>query len=409
MTKFLPANMLLKGKKIILGITGSIAAYKIPFLIRMLIREGADVQVLLTPAARDFVTPLTLSTLSQHPVYCEGFNPADGRWNSHVELGGWADLYLIAPLTANTLAKMAHGLADNLVLATYLAAKCPVFFAPAMDMDMYRHPSTRENIRILQGFGNILIEPQEGELASGLCGEGRMEEPGRIVSILASAQKKKESLKGKKVLVTAGPTYEAIDPVRFIGNHSSGLMGFALAREAAIRGARVTLVTGPVHQITGHPSIERVNVVSAAEMYKAVSKQFSGSDITIMAAAVADYTPAKTESQKIKKQKQDKLSLELKATTDILSELGKKKNKDQVLVGFALETENEKANALSKMNNKNLDLIVLNSLKEKGAGFGCSTNKIKIFHRSGKAFNFELKTKDEVAGDIFNEIEKIIR
>jgi phosphopantothenoylcysteine decarboxylase / phosphopantothenate---cysteine ligase len=400
--------MSLKGKKIIIGITGSIAAYKIPFLIRLLIKEGAEVQVLITPAARDFVTPLTLSTLSLHPVICEGFSASDGRWNSHVELGNWADLYLLAPLTANTMGKMVNGLADNLVIATYLAARCPVYFAPAMDVDMYNHPSTQENIRKLQSYGNILIQPQVGELASGLCGEGRLEEPEKIVRMLREAQKKKASLKGKNILITAGPTFEAIDPVRYIGNHSSGTMGFELAREAAERGAGVTLIAGPVSQNLVHPSVQRIDVVTAADMHKAVLHYFKKADITIMAAAVADYTPAKKADEKIKKHAQGKMILELTGTADILSDLGRKKKNKQILVGFALETNDEKKNALAKLKTKNLDMIVLNSLKDTGAGFGYTTNKVKIFHRSAKSVSFTLKPKKEVAADIINEIEKII-
>jgi phosphopantothenoylcysteine decarboxylase / phosphopantothenate---cysteine ligase len=399
--------MSLKGKKIILGITGSIAAYKIPYLVRLLIKEGADVQVLLTPSACDFVTPLTLSTLSQRPVMVDSFNPDDGAWNSHVEMGNWADLMIIAPVSANTLGKMAHGIVDNLLLTTYLAAKCPVFFAPAMDLDMYHHPSTQENIRILQSFGNKLIAPKEGELASGLCGAGRMEEPEEIARILNGVQKKKETLKGKKVLVTAGPTYEPIDPVRFIGNYSSGLMGFEIAREAALRGAIVTLICGSVNQETKNPAIKRIDVKSAADMYREVMKHFTTSDITIMAAAVADFTPENQSQLKIKKQSEINLDIILKPTVDILAGLGKLKKKNQVLAGFALETDNEESNAIAKLKNKNCDIIVLNSLKDKGAGFGYKTNQIKIFTRKGKSLSFGLKLKSEVAADILNEIEKL--
>lgn len=397
--------MSLKGKKILLGITGSIAAYKIPILVRLLKKEGAEVQVLLTPSACDFVTPLTLSALSQRPALVKGFNPEDGSWNSHVEMGNWADLMIIAPVSANTLGKMAHGLADNLLVATYLAAKCPVYFAPAMDLDMYHHPSTQANIKLLKSFGNILIAPNEGELASGLCGAGRMEEPEAIARILAGSQKKKESLKGKHVLVTAGPTYEAIDPVRFIGNHSSGKMGFALAQEAAVRGAIVTLIAGPVNLETAHPSIHRVNIISAAEMQQAVAKAFPKADITLMAAAVADFTPLTPAKEKIKKTTENKQEIKLKQTIDILAGLGKIKGRKQILGGFALETQFEERHALAKLKNKNLDFIVLNSLKEKGAGFGHNTNKITIFQRNGKKLNFGLKLKEEVAADIFDAIE----
>jgi phosphopantothenoylcysteine decarboxylase / phosphopantothenate---cysteine ligase len=399
--------MSLKGKKIILGITGSIAAYKIPYLVRLLKKEGTEVQVILTPSACDFVTPLTLSTLSQRPVMVESFNPVDGAWNSHVEMGNWADLMIIAPVSANTLGKMAHGIVDNLLLTTYLAAKCPVFFAPAMDLDMYHHPSTQENIRILQSFGNKLIAPNEGELASGLCGAGRMEEPEEIVKILSGVQKKKETLKGKKVLVTAGPTYEPIDPVRFIGNYSSGLMGFEIARESALRGAIVTLICGPVNQETQNPLIKRIDVKSASDMHREVMKHFPTSDITIMAAAVADFTPEHQAQLKIKKQSEKNLDIKLKPTFDILAGLGKLKKKNQVLAGFALETDNEESHAIAKLKNKNCDIIVLNSLKDKGAGFGYKTNRIKIFTRKGKSLTFGLKPKNEVAADILNEIEKI--
>ncbi len=400
--------MSLKGKKILLGITGSIAAYKIPILLRLLKKEGADVQVLLTPAACDFVTPLTLSALSQRPALVKGFNPENGSWNSHVEMGNWADMMIIAPVSANTLGKMAHGLADNLLVATYLAAKCPVYFAPAMDLDMYHHPSTQANIKLLQSFGNILIAPNEGELASGLCGAGRMEEPEAIVNVLAGSQKKKASLKGKTVLITAGPTYEAIDPVRFIGNHSTGQMGFALANEAVLRGASVILVAGPVQLKTPHPAIKRVDVTTAEEMNKAVNSVFKKADITLMAAAVADFTPVSAATEKIKKNKNAVPEIKLKPTTDILAGLGAVKRKSQILGGFALETQFEEKNALTKLKNKNLDFIVLNSLKEKGAGFGYPTNKVTIFQRNGKKRTFGLKLKEAVAVDIFDAIEQMM-
>lgn len=413
MTKRVETNtcdpMSLKGKKILLGITGSIAAYKIPFLLRLLKKEGADVQVLLTPSACDFVTPLTLSTLSQHPALVDSFNPEDGSWNSHVEMGNWADIMLIAPVSANTLAKMANGMVDNLLLTTYLAAKCPVYFAPAMDLDMYHHPSTQQNIQKLISYGNILIAPNEGELASGLCGAGRMEEPENIVKVLEGAQKKKASLKNKHVLITAGPTFEAIDPVRFIGNHSSGKMGLELAREAVSRGATVTLVCGPVSQEIQHPSINRINVVSAEEMFQQVTKLFPAADITLMAAAVADFTPVITSDQKIKKQGSRGLQIELTPTKDILAELGKRKKAAQLLGGFALETQDEEKNALAKLKNKNLDFIVLNSLQEAGAGFGVDTNKITLYRRDGKKRNFGLKLKRQVAADIFDEVEQMLK
>ncbi len=397
---------MLKGKKILIGITGSIAAYKIPILVRLLKKEGAEVQVVVTPVAKDFVTPLTLSTLSGSPVLCEGFDRLDGKWHSHIELGSWADIYLIAPVSANTLAKMANGLADNLLTATFLAAKCPVFFAPAMDLDMYKHPATQNNIRTICSFGHHLIEPREGELASGLCGAGRMEEPEKIVEVLDSFLKKKEVLKNKNVLVTAGPTYEHLDPVRFIGNHSSGLMGFEIASAFAERGARVTLVTGPVNLNISHPAIHRVDVVTAEEMYRYCTKVFPTCDITVMAAAVADYKPAEFSEKKIKKSDAS-LSVKLVKTPDILASLGKVKKKNQVLVGFALETDNEKENAIKKLKNKNLDFVVINSLKDQGAGFKHTTNKITIVDKNLTATMFDLKSKREVANDIVNEIIKL--
>jgi phosphopantothenoylcysteine decarboxylase/phosphopantothenate--cysteine ligase len=397
---------MLKGKKILLGITASIAAYKIPFLIRLFIREGAEVQVLMTPAATDFVTPLTCSALSGNPCLVEGFNPVDGTWNSHVDWGNWADLYLIAPVTAVSLSKMCNGLADNLLVATYLAAKCPVFFAPAMDLDMYKHPSTKANIERLQHYGNYLIEPTSGELASGLCGAGRMEEPEEIVRIISAYFKKKKQLAGKKVLITAGPTFEAIDPVRFIGNHSSGKMGFALAEECASIGADVTLVSGPV-SMDKSLYVKHIDVVSADEMYREVLNNFDQADIVIMAAAVADYRPENPATDKIKK-KDDRLSIQLIKTTDILAELGKRKQDDQILAGFALETSNEMENAEKKLRTKNLDMIVLNSLRDDGAGFGVSTNKVTIIKRDGKQQSYPQKDKRDVAKDIISEIVRCI-
>ncbi|MCD4683442.1 MAG: bifunctional phosphopantothenoylcysteine decarboxylase/phosphopantothenate--cysteine ligase CoaBC [Bacteroidales bacterium] len=394
---------MLKGKKILIGVTGSIAAYKIPILIRLLIKEGAEVKVILTDAAKDFVTPLTLSTLSGNPVQSEFFEKTDGTWNSHVDLGNWADLYLLAPVSANTMGKLANGMADNLLSATYLAAKCPVFFAPAMDVDMYNHPSTSKNINQLKTFGNILVEPEEGELASGLYGAGRMQEPEKIIKILDSFFQKKKDFDKVKVLISAGPTYEAIDPVRFIGNFSTGQMGYALANEFSKRGAIVELVSGPVNLKIDSENVNITNVTSAAEMYNACLSAFSQVNIAIMSAAVADYTPERQQKQKIKKQA-GSLTIKLQKTKDILKELGNNKRKDQYLVGFALETENEFENAKAKLKNKKLDLIVLNSLQDKGAGFGYSTNKITLLDNKGDIDQFELKSKSEVAKDIADKI-----
>ena len=394
---------MLKGKKILIGVTGSIAAYKIPILIRLLIKEGAEVKVILTDAAKDFVTPLTLSTLSGNPAQSEFFEKTDGTWNSHVDLGNWADLYLLAPVSANTMGKLANGMADNLLSATYLAAKCPVFFAPAMDVDMYNHPSTSKNINQLKTFGNILVEPEEGELASGLYGAGRMQEPEKIIKILDSFFQKKKDFDKVKVLISAGPTYEAIDPVRFIGNFSTGQMGYALANEFSKRGAIVELVSGPVNLKIDSENVNITNVTSAAEMYSACLSAFSKVNIAIMSAAVADYTPERQQKQKIKKQAGN-LTIKLQKTKDILKELGNNKRKDQYLVGFALETENEFENAKAKLKNKKLDLIVLNSLQDKGAGFGYSTNKITLLDNKGDIDQFELKSKSEVAKDIADKI-----
>lgn len=400
---------MLKGKKIVIGITGSIAAFKAPYLVRLLRKEGAEVKVMMTPCAKDFVTPLTLSTLSANPVLIDPFDPSDGSWNSHVELGRWADLYIIAPASANTLAKMAHGIADNFLLTAYLSAKCPVFFAPAMDLDMYLHPVTQQNIRTLQSFGNRLIEPAVGELASGLTGAGRMEEPEKIMEIVRSFFSPAASpLKGKKVLVTAGPTFEAIDPVRYVGNHSSGKMGFAVAEELAGRGAVVSLVTGPTSLDLRSPSISRTDVTSAAEMLEACDKIFPSVDILVMAAAVADFRPEETSPGKIKKSGKP-WSLQLVPTTDILAHLSEKKKKGQVIVGFALETEKGLDHARAKLSRKKLDLIVLNSLQDKGAGFGTPTNKITMVDSRGEATGFPLKSKEEVAADIADRISAIIR
>lgn len=394
---------MLKGKKILIGITGSIAAYKIPLLIRLLKKEGAEVKIVMTPCAKDFVTPLTLSTLSQQPVLIEPYDKTDGSWNSHVDWGRWADVFIMAPVSANTLAKMASGIADNLLTTTYLAAKCTVFFAPAMDLDMFHHPTTQKNIDTLLSYGNHLIAPQEGELASGLCGAGRMEEPEEILRIVTDFFLKRNLLSGKKVLISAGPTYELIDPVRFIGNFSSGKMGYALAEDAAARGAQVALVSGPVGLKPLHPGISLISVTSAEQMAEACFSEFKSSDITIMAAAVADYTVTDPAPVKIKKSG-DKLTIELSKTTDILATLGKQKRAGQFLAGFALETDNEKSNALIKLKNKNLDMIVLNSLNDQGAGFGHDTNKVTIITSDGAEAEVPLKSKKDVAAVILDVI-----
>ena len=398
---------MLKGKKILIGITGSIAAYKIPFLVRLLKKAGAEVQIILTPAARDFVTPLTLSTLSERPVLTEFFNKDDGSWHSHVNLGLWADLFLVAPLSANTMAKMATGIADNLLLTTVLSARCPVLFAPAMDLDMYRHPATVENISKLKQFGYRLIEPVEGELASGLKGMGRLEEPEKIFEIISEMLVPDSVFQNKKVLVTAGPTYEPIDPVRFIGNFSSGKMGVEIAHAFAAAGAEVTLILGPSEIIVDDPAIETIRVTTAEEMYNQCMENFPESEITVMAAAVADYTPAKTVAEKIKKSGSIK-KIDLKPTKDILATMGSQKKAGQILVGFALETDNEKNNAQKKLKNKNLDLIVLNSMKDEGAGFGHTTNKVTMMTAKGTEKVFPLKSKQEVAQDILAEIESLM-
>ncbi|MFC5196001.1 bifunctional phosphopantothenoylcysteine decarboxylase/phosphopantothenate--cysteine ligase CoaBC [Bizionia hallyeonensis] len=395
---------LLSGKKILLGISAGIAAYKTATLVRAFIKAGADVKVVMTPASKDFVTPLTLSTLSKNPVHSSFTNPDDDNetWNNHVELGLWADLLIIAPATANTLSKMAHGVCDNLLLATYLSAKCPVYFAPAMDLDMYKHPSTLESFKALQNFGNIMIPATSGELASGLVGEGRMAEPDDIVAFLENDILSKSPLRGKKVLITAGPTYEAIDPVRFIGNHSSGKMGFEIAKAAANLGAEVILISGPTHQKLAHSFVTIIPVTSADEMYNAAHSFFKTVDIAILAAAVADYKPKIAATEKIKK-KEKTLSLELEKTKDILASLGHIKEK-QFLVGFALETNNEIENAKGKLKAKNLNLIVLNSLKDKGAGFKSDTNKVTLINRNETITTFDLKSKEAVAVDILNAI-----
>ena len=395
---------ILSGKKVLLAITAGIAAYKTASLVRLFIKLDAEVKVIMTPASKDFITALTLSTLSKNPVHSSFFDTKDDNelWNNHVELGIWADYMLVAPASANTLSKMANGTCDNLLLATYLSAKCPVYFAPAMDLDMYIHAATKENLEKLQSVGNTMIPATSGELASGLVGEGRMAEPEDIISFIEKDIISKLPLKGKKVLLTAGPTYEAIDPVRFIGNHSSGKMGFAIATVAANLGAEVFLISGPSHLQIKHSLVHRIDVVSAAEMYQVVHEYYPQVDIAILSAAVADYTPKKTATQKIKKT-DSTLEIELLPTKDILASLGELKQ-DQYLVGFALETDNELENAKSKIQRKNLDAIVLNSLQDLGAGFATSTNKITFIDKDLNEQSFELKPKAEVAKDIINEI-----
>ncbi|MEQ3662855.1 MAG: phosphopantothenoylcysteine decarboxylase/phosphopantothenate--cysteine ligase [Flavobacterium sp.] len=396
----------LSGKKILLGVSGGIAAYKTAHLVRLFIKAGAHVQVIMTPASKDFITPLTLSTLSKNQVYSDFFNEEDkeAMWNNHVDLALWADLFIIAPATANTMSKMANGNCDNLLIATYLSAKCPIYFAPAMDLDMYKHPSTLSSFSKLEKFGNIIIPAEKGELASGLSGEGRMAEPENIVSFLENDLLSKLPLKGKKILITAGPTYEAIDPVRFIGNHSSGKMGYDIASEAANMGAEVILVSGPSHQSLKNDSIQLIKVVSAQEMYDVCLANFENIDVAIAAAAVADYRPKDIATQKIKKQETN-LTIELEKTQDILATLGKKK-KNQFLIGFALETENEVEHAKNKIKNKNLDLIVLNSLNDNGAGFGHATNKVTFIDKDFNELPMDLKSKEDVAKDIVNIIIK---
>lgn len=397
---------MLNNKNILLGICGSIAAYKAALLVRLLVKAGANVKVVLTADASNFITPLTLATLSKNPVYTQYFEAETGVWSNHVELGLWADYMLIAPASANTLGKMANGLCDNLLTAVYLSAKCPVLFAPAMDLDMWKHESTQDNVAKLKQMGNTMIAPGKGELASGLYGEGRMAEPEEILAFLQNEIKKGLPLLGKKVLVTAGPTYEAIDPVRFIGNHSSGKMGFALAETLYQLGADVTLIAGPT-SLKSEDGIKRIDVTSAAEMLNACIAQFEETDLTVMSAAVADYTPVEVAQQKIKK-KEDHFNIALKKTTDILATLGKQKSEKQLLVGFALETTDEENYAKEKLKTKNLDLIVLNSLNDKGAGFKSETNKITIFNKALEKTAFETKLKAEVAKDICAEILKLM-
>jgi phosphopantothenoylcysteine decarboxylase/phosphopantothenate--cysteine ligase len=397
---------MLQGKKIVLGVCGSIAAYKSALLVRLLVKAGAEVQVVMTADATGFITPLTLSTLSKKPVLTEYYKPETGEWNNHVELGLWADLMLIAPASANTIAKMANGLCDNLLTAVYLSAKCPVYFAPAMDLDMWKHPATQENVIRLHQYGNILIPPGNGELASGLHGEGRMAKPEEMVDFITTEIKKKLPLRNQKIVVTAGPTYEAIDPVRFIGNHSSGKMGFAIADQLAKLGANVVLISGPSAQ-RSHNAVERIDVTSAAEMLGACQQQFTDAKACIMSAAVADYTPVTVASQKIKKQDAG-FAIDLKKTTDILKTLGGIKRPDQILVGFALETNDEEQNAIGKLHNKNLDFIVLNSLNDAGAGFKTDTNKITIIDKELRKTTYDLKSKEDVAVDICNKVIELI-
>ena len=394
----------LKGKKILLGISGGIAAYKTASLVRLFIKAGAHVQVIMTPASKDFITPLTLSTLSKNPVFSSFYDEGDenAMWNNHVELGLWADFMVIAPATANTMSKMSNGNCDNLLIATYLSAKCPVYFAPAMDLDMYKHESTISGFEILKSYGNTIIPAETGELASGLSGEGRMAEPENIVTFIASDLESKLPLKNKKILITAGPTYEAIDPVRFIGNHSSGKMGFDIANCAADLGAEVVLVSGPSMCKIQNNTIELISVVSAQEMFEVCQKYFNQTDVFIAAAAVADYRPKTVAEQKIKKN-DSSFSIELEKTTDILATLGKSKE-NQFVIGFALETENEIENSKLKVQKKNLNLIVLNSLRDEGAGFGKPTNKVTFIDNNNNIEALELKSKEQVANDIINKV-----
>ncbi|CDD84525.1 flavoprotein [Bacteroides sp. CAG:462] len=393
---------MLEGKKFVLGITGSIAAYKAAYLIRALIKKGAEVQVVITPAGKEFITPITLSALTSKPVISEFFSQRDGTWHSHVDLGLWADAMIVAPATASTIGKMAHGIADNMLITTYLSMKAPVFIAPAMDLDMFAHPATQHNLDILRSYGNHIIEPGEGELASHLVGKGRMEEPDNIVRILEDYFAKGAELAKKKVVITAGPTYEKIDPVRFIGNYSSGKMGYALAEECAARGAEVILVSGPVQLTTSHPGIRRIDVESAAEMHEATLREFADADAAILCAAVADFTPEEVADHKIKREHDD-LMLRLKPTHDIAAALGQRKQAHQCLVGFALETDHEAEHAQNKLRRKNLNFIVLNSLRDAGAGFRHDTNKITILDAEGSTA-YPLKSKKEVAADIVDRL-----
>lgn len=394
----------LAGKHIVLGICGGIAAYKSVSLLRLLVKAGAEVQVVITPAGKEFITPVTLSALSQKPVVSEFFTANTGEWHSHVDLGLWADCMVIAPATASTIGKMAHGIADNMLVTTYLSAKSQVFVAPAMDLDMMAHPSTTANIGLLRSYGNIIIEPESGELASGLVGKGRMEEPEKIAAVLEDFFASRKDLSGKKVLITAGPTHEKIDPVRFIGNCSSGKMGYALAEECAARGAEVTLVSGPVAIRTSNPSIRVIDVESARDMLASCEEAFPSADIAVMCAAVADYAPAEVADRKIKREHSEVPVIHLVKNPDIAATLGSRKRPGQILVGFALETDHELDNAAKKLRRKNLDMIVLNSLRDKGAGFGTDTNKVSIIRRDGSREDFGLKSKREVAADIVSSV-----
>lgn len=398
--------MTLQGKHIVLGISGSIAAYKACLIIRSLIKKGAEVQVVITPAGKEFITPVTLSALTRHPVISDFFAQRDGTWHSHVDLGLWADAMIVAPATASTIAKMANGVADNMLITTYLSMKAPVFVAPAMDLDMFAHPSTQNNLNRLRSYGNVIIEPTTGELASKLVGKGRMEEPEQIVSIVEKQLEAAGALIGKKILITAGPTYEKIDPVRFIGNYSSGKMGYAIAQECADRGAEVVLVSGPTQLAISHPRVKVERVESAQEMYDATIKAFPACDAAILSAAVADFTPADTAHSKIKREKGEQ-TIALKPTRDIAAALGQAKTARQRLVGFALETNDEQANAQHKLESKNLDFIVLNSLRDKGAGFNVDTNKISIIRRDGTQTPFPLKSKADVARDIIDNLQSL--
>lgn len=400
---------MLKNKHIVLGITGSIAAYKAAYIIRGLVKRGAEVQVVITPAGKEFITPVTLSALSSNPVISEFFSNRDGSWHSHVDLGLWADAMLIAPATASTIGKMANGIADNMLVTTYLSCKAPVFVAPAMDLDMFAHPSTRQNLERLCSFGNHIIEPGEGELASHLVGKGRMEEPDKIIEVLEGFFASQADLDKKKIVITAGPTYEKIDPVRFIGNYSSGKMGFALAEACAERGAEVTLIAGPVSLTTVHPNIRRINVESADEMYQAAMAAYPEANAAILCAAVADYRPEMQSIEKIKREKEGDMMLHLVPNKDIAASLGSIKQKNQVLVGFALETNNEAVHAEEKLKRKNFDFIVLNSLRDAGAGFRCDTNKITIIDNKGGIVAYPLKSKQGVATDIVNKLAILLK
>ena len=399
--------MNLSGKHIVLGITGSIAAYKACTLIRLLIKAGAEVQVVITPAGKEFITPVTLSALTSKPVVSEFFAQRDGSWHSHVDLGLWADAMIVAPATASTIGKMANGIADNMLITTYLSMKAPVFVAPAMDLDMFAHPSTQHNLQTLRSYGNIIIEPAEGELASHLVGKGRMEEPEKIFDTVAGYLCQGTSLQGKTIMITAGPTYEKIDPVRFIGNYSSGKMGYAIAAECARRGAKVELISGPTHLTANHPLITLTRVESAEEMYRNATEKFPACHAAILSAAVADFTPDSTADSKIKREKGEQTLL-LKPTHDIAASLGQMKSGSQRLVGFALETDDEQTNAEHKLEKKNLDFIVLNSLRDKGAGFNYDTNKVSIISRSGEVQHFPLKAKTEVAADIVDKLQALL-